>query len=41
MSKTNKLAGQIKGHFTDFEDNHEKNMAGNNEIHGANRSARD
>ena len=29
MSKTNKLAGQIKGHFTDFEDKHEKNMAGN------------
>tara|TARA_B100000809_G_scaffold94393_1_gene93075 strand:+ start:2738 stop:2914 length:177 start_codon:yes stop_codon:yes gene_type:complete len=29
MSKTNELAGQIKGHFADFEDNHEKNMAGN------------
>jgi uncharacterized protein YjbJ (UPF0337 family) len=29
MSKTNELAGQIKSHFGDFEDNHEKNMAGN------------
>ncbi len=29
MSKTNKLADQIKGHFADFQDNHEKNMNGN------------
>ena len=26
MSKTNNLAEQIKGHFAEFEDNHEKNM---------------
>ena len=29
MSKTNNLAEQIKGHFAEFEDNHEKNMNGN------------
>ena len=29
MSKTNTLAEQIKGHFAEFEDNHEKNMNGN------------
>ena len=29
MSKTNKLANQIKGHFSEFEDNHERNMNGN------------
>jgi len=29
MSKTNTLAEQIKGHFSEFEDNHEKNMNGN------------
>ena len=29
MSKTNKLADQIKGHFADFQDNHESNMNGN------------
>ena len=29
MSKTNNLAEQIKGHFSEFEDNHEKNMNGN------------
>ncbi|MGY8780793.1 MAG: histone H1 [Fidelibacterota bacterium] len=29
MSKTNDLAGQIKGHFADFEENHERNMNGN------------
>ena len=29
MSKTNNLAEQIKGHFVEFEDNHEKNMNGN------------
>ena len=29
MSKTNTLAEQIKGHFAEFEDNHDKNMNGN------------
>jgi len=29
MSKTNNLADQIKDHFAEFEDNHEKNMNGN------------
>ena len=29
MSKTNNLAELIKGHFAEFEDNHEKNMNGN------------
>ena len=29
MSKTNNLAEQIKGYFSEFEDNHEKNMNGN------------
>jgi hypothetical protein len=29
MSKTNNLAEQIKVHFAEFEDNHEKNMNGN------------
>ena len=29
MSKTKTLAEQIKGHFAEFEDNHEKNMNGN------------
>lgn len=29
MSKTNDLAAQIKTHFADFEDNHDKNMNGN------------
>jgi len=29
MSKTNTLAEQIKGHFAEFENNHEKNMNGN------------
>tara|TARA_B100001250_G_scaffold414126_1_gene450816 strand:- start:1205 stop:1381 length:177 start_codon:yes stop_codon:yes gene_type:complete len=29
MSKTNNLAEKIKGHFAEFEDNHEKNMNGN------------
>jgi len=29
MSKTNELADQIKGHFADFQDNHESNMNGN------------
>ena len=29
MSKINTLAEQIKGHFAEFEDNHEKNMNGN------------
>ena len=29
MSKTNTLAEQIKGHFAEFEDNHEKKMNGN------------
>ncbi|MBC8346674.1 MAG: histone H1 [Candidatus Marinimicrobia bacterium] len=29
MSKTNTLADQIKSHFADFEDNHDKNMNGN------------
>ena len=29
MSKTNNLAEQIKGHFAELEDNHDKNMNGN------------
>ncbi|MBT3179298.1 MAG: histone H1 [Candidatus Marinimicrobia bacterium] len=29
MSKTNTLADQIKGHFAEFTDNHDKNMNGN------------
>ncbi len=30
MSKTNDLANQIKSHFATFEENHDKNMNGNN-----------
>jgi len=29
MSKTKTIADQIKGHFADFENNHESNMNGN------------
>ncbi|MBT3299373.1 MAG: histone H1 [Candidatus Marinimicrobia bacterium] len=29
MSKTNKLADEIKSHFTEFESNHEKSISGN------------
>jgi len=39
MSKTNKLAEQIKGHFAEFEDNHEKNMNGNKAAGGRARKA--
>ena len=39
MSKTNNLAEQIKGHFSEFEDNHEKNMNGNKAAGGRARKA--
>ena len=39
MSKTNTLAEQIKGHFAEFEDNHEKNMNGNKAAGGRARKA--
>ena len=39
MSKTNNLAEQIKGHFAEFEDNHEKNMNGNKVAGGRARKA--
>ena len=39
MSKTNTLAEQIKGHFAEFEDNHERNMNGNKAAGGRARKA--
>ena len=39
MSKTNTLADQIKGHFAEFEDNHERNMNGNKAAGGRARKA--
>ncbi|MBT3518806.1 MAG: histone H1 [Candidatus Marinimicrobia bacterium] len=29
MSKTKEIANEMKAHFADFEDNHDKNMNGN------------
>ncbi|MGY8787125.1 MAG: histone H1 [Fidelibacterota bacterium] len=29
MSKTKEIANEMKTHFADFEDNHDKNMNGN------------
>ena len=39
MSKTNNIAESIKGHFAEFEDNHEKNMNGNKAAGGRARKA--
>ena len=39
MSNTKKLAEQIKSHFAEFEDNHERNMNGNKAAGGRARKA--